>query len=77
MRVRAVVSSVKTLPARDAGDSSKGLTSVSLEGFGVLAGDDVKPLPAAGQEIDAVVTVQWREKGSRPLHWLRSFQAAV
>lgn len=75
MRVRAVVTSVGELPPREGQAPEKTLVSVSLEGFSVLL-DRTLPVPTKGVEIDAVVSVRWRD-GKRPIHWLSHWSEAI
>lgn len=74
MKVRAIVEKVEQLPARE-GQSEEPLTAISLEGFSVLARPSER-MPAVGQEIEAIVSIQWR-KGKRPLHWMRSWTDSI
>lgn len=82
MLVIGTLSEVKVLDGRG-GDAPQGepLQSASIDGFSFLVRPEVASRVGlasfAGRLVKANVSVHWREKGKRPLHWLTDIQAAA
>ena len=76
MVILGTLTSIDDLEDRgNGGGHSQPLKRVSIEGFSVLARPaSVENAPTTGM-VEAVVSVQWRSKGQRPIHWLDSIRA--
>lgn len=76
MRVIGVVTSFAPLNGNGSkGSHAEPLHNLSIEGFSCLVKPVLVPSVPVRGEVNALISVQWKEAGKRPIFWLQDIKA--
>lgn len=77
MRLIGLVTSFAPLNGSGTGKHKEPLHNLSIEGFSCLVKPALVSLVPERGEVSALISVQWKEAGKRPIFWLQDIKPVV